>query len=167
MRSLISILFLIPLLINCQSEKTAVSKYPANVGDLEFDIKQDGDFKKCSENESYQYYNDSKGFQIEGEKNKIIQEVQKLKFKENKNSNGYLTIRFVVNCKGETGIFRMQQMDSEYKAYKFDEALSSQILNFTKNLTGWIPKEIDGIKRDYYQYLTYKIVHGQVSEILP
>ena len=167
MKNLLFLLFLLPLLSNCQSEKTSVSKYPANVGDLVFDEKLDGNFKRCSEYDSYQYYNDSKGFQIEGEKNKIIQEVQKLEFKENKNSNGYLTIRFVVNCKGETGIFRMQQMDSDYKAYKFDEALSSQILNFTKNLTGWIPKEIDGIKRDYYQYLTYKIVHGQVSEILP
>lgn len=167
MRSLMSVLFLIPFLINCQSEKTVVSKYPSHVGDLEFDKKLDGDFKRCSEDGSYQYYNDSKGFQIEGEKNKIIQEIQKLKFKESKNSNGYITIRFVVNCEGKTGIFRMEQMDSEYKAYKFDETLSSQILNFTQNLKGWIPKEIDGIKRDYYQYLTYKIVHGQVSEILP
>lgn len=167
MRNLMSVLFLIPLLINCQTEKTAVSKYPNHVGDLEFDKKLDGNFKRCSEDYSYQYYNDSKGFQIEGEKNKIIQEIQELKFRENKNSNGYITIRFVVNCEGKTGIFRMQQMDSEYKACEFDENLSNNILAFTKNLKGWIPKEINGSKRDYYQYLTYKIVHGQVSEILP
>lgn len=61
----------------------------------------------------------------------------------------------------------MQQMDSEYKAYDFNEELSNQLLNFTKNLKGWMPIKINGEKADHYQYLTYKIEHGKVSEILP
>jgi hypothetical protein len=28
-------------------------------------------------------------------------------------------------------------------------------------------KEIKGLKVDYYQYLTYKIENGKVSEVLP
>ncbi|MEF9480397.1 hypothetical protein OWR28_24350 [Chryseobacterium sp. 1B4] len=41
------------------------------------------------------------------------------------------------------------------------------MLQFTKSLDGWMPKEIQGLKVDYYQYLTYKIENGKVSEVLP
>lgn len=166
MRSLISVLFFIPFLICCQTEKTAISKYPAHVGNLEFDDQLDGNFKKCS-NSSYQYYNDSKGFQYKGEKLAIIRKLEKENIQSPTDINGYITIRFVVNCEGKTGIFRIKQVDENYKEKELDKNLSDQLLDFTKNLVGWIPKEINGQKADYYQYLTFKIEHGKVSEILP
>jgi len=45
--------------------------------------------------------------------------------------------------------------------------MEEKLLRFTKSLEGWIPKEIKGFKADYYQYLTYKIEDGKVSEVLP
>ena len=171
MRSLISILFLIPLLINCQSEKTAISKYPAHVGNVEFDEKiDDPNFNRCLPEGSYayQYYNgDSSGIQYKGEKLEIIRTLEIENIQSSKDINGYITVRFVVNCEGKAGIFRMQQMDEEYKEKELDQKFSEQILSFTKKLNGWIPKKIQGTKVDYYQYLTFKIEHGKVSEILP
>lgn len=159
---------LIPLLINSQTGK-AVSKYPNHVGNIEFDEKlDDPNFKRClDEKYVFQYYNDSKGFQYKSEKREIEKEIQTLNLPENKEANGYITIRFVVNCEGKSGMFRMQQIDNEYKEYTFNKKLSDQLLNFTKKLNGWIPKEIEEKKVDYYQYLTYKIENGKVSEILP
>lgn len=169
MKNLLLLILLIPLFTNCQTEKATVSKYPAHVGDIVFNENlDDPDFKRClSEKFTFQYYNDSKGFQYKGEKIKIEKKIKSLDLKNDKNSNGYITIRFLVNCEGKTGMFRIQQMDDEYKEKPFDKNLSDQLLSFTKNLNGWIPKEYDGKKVDYYQYLTYKIENGKVSEILP
>lgn len=169
MKNVFLIILFIPLLINCQTEKSAVSKYPVHVGNIEPDEKSDDpNFKRClDERYVFQYYNDSKGVQYKGEKATIQNEVQKLSLPEIKNSNGYITIRFIVNCEGKSGLFRMQQMNEEYKEYSFAKQTSDQLINFTKKLNGWIPKEIEGRKVDYYQYLTYKIENGKVSEILP
>lgn len=168
MKNIFLIILLIPLLINCQTEK-AVSKYPNHVGNIEFDEKlDDPNFKRClDEKYVFQYYNDSKGFQYKNEKRGIEKEILTLNLPENKEANGYVTIRFVVNCEGKSGMFRMQQIDNEYKEYTFEKKILDQLLNFTKKLNGWIPKEIEEKKVDYYQYLTYKIENGKVSEILP
>ena len=58
-------------------------------------------------------------------------------------------------------------MNENYVEENFDKDLTAKLLNFTKSLNGWVPKEIEGYKLDYYQYLTYKITNGKVSEILP
>lgn len=170
MRSLISILFLIPLLINCQSERTAISKYPAHVGNIEFDEKiDDPNFKRCILDDRYafQYYNDSEGFQYKGEKLAIIEKLNKSDIHSDKNSNGYITVKFLVNCQGMTGLFRVQQINNDYLEENLDNELKEKLLTFTKSLDGWMPKEIEGKKIDYYQYVTYKIVDGKISEILP
>ncbi len=76
-------------------------------------------------------------------------------------------MRFLVNCEGKTGFFRVQHMNPDLKETALDEALENKLLQFTKLLDGWMPKEIKGLKVDYYQYLTYKIENGKVSEVLP
>lgn len=169
MKNLVLLILLLPLFTNCQTEKNVVSKYPANVGDITFDEKlDDPQFKRClDERYSFQYYNDSKGLQYKGEKIEIERKLEAIHLKSNPNSNGYITIRFVVNCEGQTGMFRVQQMNENYEEIAFDNKLTNQLLDFTKKLEGWIPKEYQGKKLDYYQYLTFKIENGKVSEILP
>ncbi len=169
MKNLVLLILLLSLFTHCQTEKNVVSKYPANVGDITFDKKlDDPQFKRClDEKYSFQYYNDSKGLQFKGEKIEIERKLETLHLKSNPDSNGYITIRFIVNCEGKTGIFRMQQMNENYEEIAFDNKLTNQLLDFTKKLEGWIPKEYQGKKLDYYQYLTFKIENGKVSEILP
>ena len=160
--------FLLPILFSCQSEKN-VTVYPNQVGDIVFDKNIDNpDFKRCLDKDyGIQYYNNSEGFQYKGEKIAIIRELEKLNLSSSKKINGYITIRFIVNCEGKTGLFRVQQMNDNYLEENLDKDFSVKLLNFTKSLNGWIPIEIRGKKLDYYQYLTYKITNGKVSEILP
>ena len=162
------ILFLLPILFSCQSEKT-VTVYPNQVGDIIFDKNiDDPNFKRCMDKDyGIQYYNDEKGFQYKGEKIEIVQALEKLKLSSSEKINGYVTIRFVVNCEGKTGLFRTLQMNENYQQENFDKQFVEKLLNFTQSLTGWLPKEIQGHQLDYYQYLTYKITDGKVSEILP
>lgn len=170
MKNLLYIFFLLPVLFSCQSEKS-VTVYPNQVGDIVFDKNIDHpDFKRCMDKDyGIQYYsiNNSNGLQYKGEKFAIIQELEKLNLSSPKKTTGYITIRFVVNCEGKTGLFRIQQMNENYLEEKPDKDFSAKLLNFTKSLNGWIPIEIRGKKLDYYQYLTYKITDGKVSEILP
>lgn len=157
-----------PIFFSCQSEKVA-TVYPNHVGDIEFDDKVDDvNFKKCLNDKfSFQYYNTSKGLEFKGEKITIEKKLEQENIRSSKDANGYITIRFVVNCEGKTGMFRVQAMNEKYQKIDFHEKFINQLLDFTKQLNGWIPKEYDGHKIDYYQYLTYKIENGKVSEILP
>lgn len=169
MRNFILLIFLFPLFTNCQTEKNVVSKYPAHVGDLTFDENlDDSGFKKCWPKDfSFQYYNDSTGVQYEGEKIKIERALKTLNLRDTNNHNGYITVNFMVNCEGKTGMFRIQEMNENYEKFTFDKNFTRDILEFSKKLKGWIPKEYLGVKINYYQYLTFKIENGKVSEILP
>ena len=155
--------------MSCQTEKK-ISKYPATVGDIEFDEKLDDPaFKKCTPEKliSLQYYQGTKEFDYKGEKIAIIEKLQRENISSETKMNGYITVRFLVNCEGKTGLFRVQQMNADLKETAPDKELGEKLLRFTKSLDGWIPKEIKGFKTGYYQYLTYKIENGKVSEVLP
>ncbi|MEJ5103679.1 hypothetical protein [Chryseobacterium sp. MYb328] len=149
-----------------------MSKYPDIVGDITFDEKLDEtDFKKCGAGKdkpfSFQYYNVSQQFDYKGEKIAIEERLKKENISSEKKINGYITVRFLVNCEGKAGLFRVKHLDSDLKDVALDGEFENKLLKFTKSLNGWMPKKIEGLKIDYYQYLTYKIEDGQVSEVLP
>ena len=155
------ILFHLPILFSCQTEK--ISKLTSNVGNIEFDEKlDDKNFNLCNIS-TLQYFNLEKGFQYEGEKLAIVENFEQLNLETDAKSNGYITIRFIVNCEGKTNRFRVQQLNMHYKECVFDKNFVNEILKFTKNLNGWKSLE----NKDYYQYLTFKIENGKVTEILP
>jgi hypothetical protein len=153
--------------INAQSSE---NKYLNEVGDIQFDSKiDDPTFKKCNPDESFQYYNFSKGFQYKGEKYEILELFKNLFKSDLKllHETGYITIRFLVNCEGDTGLFRIQQMNNNYKRIFFNKNTVDTIMSFVKSLNNWPIQEYDGKKVDYYQYLTFKLENGIITEILP
>ncbi len=157
--------------ISCQtSEKSVEIVYPRMIGDSEFDPAQDSpDFVLChTERSVIQYYAIGEKTYI-GEKRAIIES-----FEKNydpaivKKESGLIRIRFIVNCNGNTGRFRINGMDPSYNERVFDPEITNQLLAITKSLKDWkIYPEGDKRKRDYYMYLTFKIVDGQIKEILP
>lgn len=156
---------------SCQVE-TFKSKYPDTVGDIYFDEKLDeAGFGKCGAGKdrpfSFQYYHGDKELNYKGEKIVIEEKLKKENISSEKKINGYITVRFLVNCEGKTGLFRLSHLNPELENTVLDEKLKDKLLKFTKSLSGWMPKEIEGLKVDYYQYLTYKIEDGKVSEVLP
>ncbi len=139
------------------------------MGNIEFDEKiDDPNFKVCDEDQVRQYYNFSKGFQYKGEKARVHEHFKNgLKDKEQVDETGFLTIRFIVNCEGVTGRFRIQGMDAGYNEKEFNKEIVAEFLVLTKKLDGWVIGEEEGIKRDYYQYLTFKLENGKLREIMP
>lgn len=143
--------------------------YPLQVGDISFNqALDDPEFKLCNESDVFQYYYFNGGFQYKGEKIKIIEHF-KNEFTVNgdRNDNGFITIRFIVNCNGKTGRFRVQEMDRDYTEKVFSKQLTENLLTITKRLDGWMVGEYEGVQYDYYQYLTFKIEQGRLIEIMP
>ena len=159
----LSILLFLSFLFPAQSQKWNY------VGNIDFDEKQDRkDFILCDEAHIFQYFNDSKGLQYEGEKIAIEKEFQqKYNSKNVKKENAWVRIRFIVNCFGRSDRFRILTANYDYEPIEIDKNITAQLLEITKNLDGWIPKQERGQKIDYYQYLTFKIKNGKIDEILP
>jgi len=160
------------VLIQCSSE----SKLPINksylrwVGDTEVDDKTDDpSFKLCSQEDKIkQYFHIGEGPMYKGEKPHLVRF-----FKDNfetlpgHNQDGLIRVRFVVNCEGKAGRFRLLQSDFEYNEITFDKKITSQLIQITSEVEKWQKVFLgeDGV--DYYTYLIFKINDGQITEILP
>ena len=170
------LLFLLPLAFSCVSQRKEPAQevksdslgYPDHIGDLAFDKElDDPSFKVCSEGFTRQYY--SFGTDVyEGEKPAIVDFFrQNYKGKAFENQTGYVTIRFIVNCQGRTGRFRVQEMDLNYQPKNFNRKLTDQLVGLTKELDGWKPAQEEGNSYDYYYYLSFQLVNGQIKAIMP
>ena len=145
------------------------SKYRSMVGDIAHDPKlDDPSFTLCDENNTKQYHNLNEEMQYEGEKyalNNIF--ATQFKTSEEARDSGMIRIRFIVNCKGETGRFRLMSSGYDYKEKQFNNAITDQLMAITKSLKGWKILSDKRGPKDYYQYLIFKITDGQIKEIMP
>jgi len=168
MKSTYKYLFLILVFTYSCQNQSEENIYPLHVGDIAFDEHlDDPDFFICNEKRIPQYY----AFDIspyKGEKPQIAEYFQE-KYSSTglENENGYLTIRFIVNCEGKSGRFRKQEMGLDYLENKFDVRLSEQLFTLTQQLDGWNDIIHKGQRYDYYRYITFKIIDGKIKEILP
>ena len=125
-------------------------------------------FKLCAPNYVW-IYSPFNGVGYKGEKPALVNAF-KSQFRpiEDPISNGYITIRFMVNCEGKSGRFRLTQIDEEYAlSGNIDSGVVDQILEITKSLDGWQRNYYEGTYYDYHQYLTFKIKKGNIIEYLP
>jgi hypothetical protein len=86
---------------------------------------------------------------------------------EGKDQNGFIRIRFIVNCKGEAGRFRIIQSNLNFQNTEFDTKITTQLLDITRGINQWEILKRNGTPIDYYMYLILKIDNGEISEILP
>lgn len=139
------------------------------IDDIVPDSTLDGsDFKTCNADEQIiQYFNDGKSLQYKGGKPDIDSIFFSAYQAVKKNQSGLIRIRFVVNCLGETGRFRLISCDPDYQPFQFTPEISDQLMQITKSMKGWQPKIWKSMEIDYYQYLVFKIENGKLTHILP
>lgn len=168
MKQIFPLLFL-TIFHSCAQSVKEGDKYPPQVGDISFDKNiDDPNFKPCDESRVFQYYNFGKGLQYKGEKPAIDQYFKnKARLSERAGESGFLTIRFIVNCEGKTGRFRVMGMDAQYQEKQFEKSVVDALLFLTRQLDGWVVAHDDKNKFDYYQYLTFKLEDGKLIEIMP
>jgi hypothetical protein len=86
---------------------------------------------------------------------------------EKSGQSGFLTVRLIVNCRGEASAFQLYQIDENYKNRPFDATISSQLLDFVKKLGGWKIGTYEGKTYNYYTYLCFKIKNGNLETVAP
>lgn len=171
-KSILKLTLLFSILFSCQSEKKVSEKeeYLRWVGDIEQNDQIDEtEFKVCNgDDKILQYFNLGEGPVYSGEKSKIIN-MLKSKYQpiSDKKENGLIRIRFVVNCEGQAGRYRVLQSDYDYQEKEFEKEIVSQLLNITKGIENWEVFKRNEVPVDYYMYLIFKITDGQLTEILP
>ncbi|MBK8627903.1 MAG: hypothetical protein IPN86_20785 [Saprospiraceae bacterium] len=166
-------IFIISIILmteSCQQHSVPKdSKYLSMVGDIAPDPKlDDPNFTLCNEKNTKQYHNLNEEMQYEGEKYALDHTfTSKFNADPTIKDSGMIRIRFIVNCKGEIGRFRLISSGYDYKEKKFNNSITDQLMTITKSLKGWKILSDKRGPKDYYQYLIFKITDGQIKEILP
>ena len=166
LRRIIFLVITVLLLSQCRTEMLTEDG-PA-VGEIVFDPNIDNpDFYLCRPHRIVPYYQVRTTYQ--GGSKAIRDFIQdNYQYKDSfAEENGFITIKFVVNCQGETDRFRVLQIDRNYKEKEFPNDMKEQLLALTQKLDDWIPGERNDKKYDAYYYLNFKIVNGRITEILP
>ncbi|PTX64142.1 hypothetical protein C8N46_101753 [Kordia periserrulae] len=123
-------------------------------------------FEVCDENFILQYYNPERATYSKG-KNGLRNFILSNYKNNNYTDAGYLNIRFVINCKGEAGRYVIHENNLELEPITFTEGLKDQLFELTTQLQEWNPNFVRGAYRDTYMYISYRIEHGNITEILP
>jgi hypothetical protein len=98
----------------------------------------------------------------------ILDEARQFYKKPEKSAqSGFLTVRLIVNCRGEAVAFQLYEIDENYKNRPFDALISSQLLDFVKKLGGWKIGTYEGKSYNYYTYLSFKIKNGNLETVAP
>jgi hypothetical protein len=146
----------------------AVDSVPRQVGDIPFDPRiDDPAFRVCDSQRVFQYYNTGSYF-LHHKKEMVKYFMSNYKAgRDTANQAGYLTIRFIINCAGETGRFRLYELDSAYQAFRFSEMISGQLLTLIRQWKGWQPAKYHDKIYDNYQYITFTLKKGRIVCITP
>jgi hypothetical protein len=142
------------------------------VGAIPFNPKLDTtEFVICNEQNIKQYYvrrGKDTPAQFKGEKFALDKQILgQYSYPIDSSQNGFVTIRFIVNCKGQSGRFRILVTDYDLKKSQLNTDLTGHLLSICKSLKGWVPVQSRGKSRDFYKFLTFRIKNGQITEILP
>ncbi|MFL0082026.1 hypothetical protein V2647_10250 [Tenacibaculum maritimum] len=139
-----------------------------NVGDIAFDSSiDDSSFVVCNEERIFQYYSVGTSY-IGGRK-----AIRKKIFTELKNTNlefdkktGYITFRFIVNCKGQAGRYRYKEVDSDFFKTTFKTSEVEKLKKAITVLDNWNSGILkDDVNVDSYYHINFKIIDGEIIDI--
>lgn len=168
-RLILFILFITVTIVHAQNTTPNKFNSKEKVGCIKFDKKRDNPkFHICDEFNIMEYYQVNPKYG-EGYKSIRLYFDQYLKEIEKQINfeSGLVTIRFVINCKGETDRFRVFSVDGNYKDLTITDELKQLCIRTVKNMGNWQPGFDSGEYFDSYFTLSLKIRNGQVTDLLP
>lgn len=141
----------------------------APIDKKEASFKNVQNFEVCNGEEIDQYYyNRMRNRNSRNKQEMISYFLENYDYPFDSSENGYIRIRFIVNCKGEMGRFSIQEMDRNYMEKRFPLEITQQLFVLITQLDGWIPNKWEqNDSDDYYIHIGFKIKNGQIDEILP
>ena len=159
--------FTLLFLICIMSAAFAQQVRKPDVGDIAFDPNLDDTaFHVCGDY-AFQYYNSASYYKNHKDSISAFILQQYHPPVNGANQSGYVTVRFIINCQGQTGRFRVFEMDSSYQPFVFDKVISSQLLNLVKSVKSWRAAAYKGSFYDSYQYICFRIRNSKIISISP
>ncbi|PCI93398.1 MAG: hypothetical protein COB15_16485 [Flavobacteriales bacterium] len=137
---------------------------------LIFSQQKDAPFTLCDDGSVHPYYHPE--LKYKGGFWEIKQHFQSTystaKFQVLKNNSGIVTVQFNVNCKGETGDFKIRQCDLDYQPITLNKKITDYLMTKTIELKDWIiAKDEDGKIVNSQKFFSFRIKEGILLEILP
>ena len=161
-------LLLVSFCMSCKKAKTPLNLPPYSVGHIPFSGELDDPiFKLCNDNFIIENGGRKSAYRggVKNIKKYFDGIIQNMEYK--KGENGYLTIRFLMNCKGDRDRYRILAINERYKPKEFSEHITNPILEAVKKMPDWQLGEHKGKIYDSYNMLTFKINDGLIIDIIP
>lgn len=81
--------------------------------------------------------------------------------------NGYITVHFILNCKGAAGRLGLEQMDDKYKTASFPAPLIKHVVTEVMELKEWPEIKRGHGYKDVHSFLMFKITNGKITDLCP
>jgi len=162
------LLFLFILISISSCDYYFINAHKYHVGVIKDDrIWKDNSFELCYEEKIFPGYYGKEKAGFAKSKDTLINY-----FNHNYNNNGftnitgYVTIRFIINCKGEAGRFVIKEVGPDFKNTKFNAYITDHLLELVQELKAWKPIVFNDYPYDSFNHITFKLVNGEIAEIL-
>jgi hypothetical protein len=138
------------------------------IGWIPFDKRSDNpDFTVCDELNIEEYYqvNPAYGEGMPSIRKYISAHQKSLEALCEK--DGYIIVRFVINCQGQTDRYRSNFMSLDYTDENAVNAeLQKKIIQLVRGMGNWTPGKYDGKSYDCYQHLKFLFKNHKLIDIL-
>ena len=79
---------------------------------------------------------------------------------------GYIVIRFLVNCEGQSGRYRAESLNLDFSPSNAPADLLDQVTELLKNLDNWTKSAVNDPKKEYSKFINLKITNGKIQYVL-
>lgn len=80
--------------------------------------------------------------------------------------NGYIVVRFLVNCKDQSGRYRAQSLHLDFSPVTAPSDLLASTLALVQSLDNWTKSPTKDSKSEYSKFINIKFSHGQIQHVL-
>lgn len=120
-------------------------------------------FERCMEGQPGEYYHDNLTY-LKGNEY-LIQKIGQNA--PSASGDGYITVHFTINCKGEMGHPGLEQMDREFQSTSFEPALVQHIITQVMHLKDWPEIKPGHFYKDIHSFLMFKVKNGKITDVSP
>jgi hypothetical protein len=161
-RSLPIYFFLITVLVfGCNKSEKAETKYQERIGYINPETSRYSEnFKLCNDGNLFGGYYSSYAPQVyKNDKIVFSKHIQKNYKNKNYTDNGFLNLRFHINCEGQVGNVEVNELDENLELTSLNQELVQQLIDLSMAKNNWNVFEFEGHK--------VELESGNVLEILP
>lgn len=139
-----------------------------DVGEIKYDKTIDkSTFDICNDSRIFQYYSVNTSYK--GGRKQLRKDLLSILNEPKVNlgsASGYITIRFVVNCNGDTGRYRIYSTNLDYKKVVFEKVELEKFKKAISQLKTWNPGRIrNNVAVDSYYNVNFKIYKGFIQDV--